>query len=126
MEDRWPAARGGSGHTRTGRMRMIDKNDSRERTPQRGGGDAGEYRLLYTYLRDRFSDRLVLTFGQIEDLLGFSLPVAARVEREWWGTTHTVADRSKQSEAWTLARRTASVNLRAQYVTFERETSVGT
>ena len=104
---------------------MIDQNDSRERTPRRGD-DAGEYRLLYTYLRDRFSDRLVLTFGQIEDLLGFSLPVAARVEREWWGTTHAVADRSKQSQAWTLARRTASVNLRAQYVTFERDTRVRT
>jgi hypothetical protein len=37
-------------------MRMIDQNDSRERTPRRGD-DAGEYRLLYTYLRDRFSDR---------------------------------------------------------------------
>ena len=103
-------------------MRMIDKNNSRERAPQRGDGEAGEYRLLYKYLRDRFSDRLVLTFGQIEDLLGFSLPAAARVEHEWWETTHAVADRSKQSDAWTLARRTASVNLRAQYVTFERET----
>lgn len=104
---------------------MIEQNDSRERTPRRGD-DAGEYRLLYTYLRDRFSDRLVLTFGQIEDLLGFSLPVAARVEREWWGTPDAVADRSKQSQAWTLARRTASVNLRAQYVTFEREARVRT
>ena len=103
---------------------MTDQNDSRERAPRRGD-DAGEYRLLYTYLRDRFSDRLVLTFGQIEDLLGFSLPVPARVEREWWGTTHAVADRSKQSQAWTLACRTASVNLRAQYVTFERDTRVG-
>ena len=104
---------------------MIDKRDSRERAP-RPGDEAGEYRLLYIYLRDRFSDRLVLTFGQIEDLLGFSLPVAARVEREWWATTHAVEDRSKQSQAWTLARRTASVNLPAQYVTFERDTRVRT
>ena len=67
---------------------MIDKNDSRERAPQRGDGEAGEYRLLYKYLRDRFSDRLLLTFGQIEDLLGFSLPVAARVEaREHYAAT---------------------------------------
>ena len=66
---------------------MIDKKDRRGAgvnapaadSPKRGDGDAGEYRLLYKYLRDRFSDRLVLTFGQIEDLLGFSLPVAARV-----------------------------------------------
>jgi hypothetical protein len=122
MEDSWSAARGGSGHSQQDECGMIDKNDWRERTPQRGDGEAGEYRLLYKYLRDRFSDRLVLTFGQIEDLLGFSLPAAARVEHEWWGTNHVVADRSKQSDAWTLARRSASVNLRAQYVTFERQT----
>ena len=60
-------------------------------------------------------------FGQIEDLLGFSLPGPARLESEWWGTTKVVADRSKQSDAWTLAHRTASVNLSAQCVTFERE-----
>jgi hypothetical protein len=87
----------------------------------RRDGEAGEYRLLYKYLRDRFADRLVLTFGQMEDLLGFPLPGPARVEREWWDTPATVADRSKQSDAWTLARRTASVNLSAQCVTFERE-----
>ena len=90
-------------------------------SPARRDADAGEYRLLYKYLRDRFADRLVLTFGQIEDLLGFALPGPARIEREWWGTTDSVADRSRQSDAWTLARRTASVNLPAQCVTFERE-----
>ena len=92
--------------------------------PESGGrrdSEAGEYRLLYKYLRDRFADRLVLTFGQIEDLLGFSLPAPARIEPEWWSTPDAVADRSMQSDAWTLARRTASVNLPAQCVTFERE-----
>jgi hypothetical protein len=82
---------------------------------------ASEYALLYKYLRDRFSDRLVLTFGQIEDLLGFSLPGPARVHREWWGDTDQDAERSKHSDAWTLAGRTASVNMSAQCVTFERE-----
>ena len=84
-------------------------------------GEAGEYRLLYKYLRDRFADRLVLTFGQIEDLIGFALPEPARVRREWWANTDSDADRPRQSDAWTLAHRTASVNLPAQYVTFERE-----
>ena len=54
---------------------------------KRGSGDAGEYRLLFEYLRDRFSDRLVLTFRQIEDLLGFALPAPARVQRDWWGNS---------------------------------------
>ena len=88
---------------------------------QRGDGDAGEYRLLYKYLHDRFADRLVLTFGQIEDLLGFPLPGPAREQREWWGTPHPGTGRAGQSDAWTLARRTATVNLSAQCVTFERE-----
>ena len=95
-------------------------NDAADST-QRARGEAGEYRLLYKYLRDRFSDRLVLTFGQIEDLLGFPLPSPARLQREWWGDTDPVAERSRQSDAWTLAGRTASVNLSAQCVTFERE-----
>ena len=88
--------------------------------PQRDAGDGGEYRLLCKHLRERFSDRLVLTFGQIEDLLGFSLPGLARVEREWWDNRPSVADRPRHSDAWMLAGRTASVNLSAQYVTFER------
>ena len=99
---------------------MSAPSDSR----QRGRADAGEYRLLYVYLRDRFSDRLVLTFGQIEDLLGFALPAPARVQRDWWGNSDLGADGSRQSDAWTLAGRTASVNLGAQCVTFERETWV--
>ena len=88
--------------------------------PIRRDADAGEYRLLYKYLRDRFADRLVLTFGQIEDLLGFALPGPARIEPDWWGTPEAVAERSKQSDAWTLAHRSARVNLSAQCVTFER------
>ena len=89
--------------------------------PQRAQVDTGEYRLLYKYLRHRFADRLVLTFGQIEDLVGFSLPGAARVQPEWWGRTETAPDHSRHSDAWTLAGRTATVNLSAQCVTFERE-----
>jgi hypothetical protein len=88
---------------------------------RRNAAESGEYRLLYKYLLNRFSDRLVLTFQQIEDLVGFPLPGVARVEREWWATADPAA-RSSQSDAWTLAGRTASVNLSAECVTFERET----
>ena len=82
---------------------------------------AGEYQLLYKYLRDRFADRVVLTFGEIEDLLGFSLPQDARAQLTWWNVTPAVA-RSAQSDAWVLAGRTATVNLLAKNVVFERET----
>jgi hypothetical protein len=80
----------------------------------------GEYGGLYKYLRDRYASRVVLTFGEIEDLLGFSLPGAARLKTEWWEGGAAVAQRSAQSDSWTLASRTAKVNLMAQNVLFER------
>jgi hypothetical protein len=80
---------------------------------------AGKYGLLYKYLRDRYADRLVLTFGQIEDLLGFALPEAASVERAWWDANPTTED-PQPSKPWTLANRTATVNLPARTVLFER------
>src|SRR5689334_4367894 len=79
-----------------------------------GNGDAGPYRLLFRYLRDRYADRLVLTFGQIEDLLGFPLPPSARSQSAWWdGDAHGSTPRSAQADAWALAARTATVNLSA-------------
>ena len=78
----------------------------------------GEYHQLHKYLRERFADRLVLTFGQIEDLLGFALPAAALVDGGWWNGTAT--NRTPQSDAWTLAHRTVTVNLQARSALFER------
>ena len=92
-----------------------------KRTPY---ADTGEYRLLYKYLRDRFADRVVLTFGQIEDLVGFSLPSGARLQREWWNVAASTAHESEPSASWTLADRTASVNLSARTVAFERNPSL--
>ena len=80
--------------------------------------NAGEYQLLYKYLRDRYANRVVLTFAEIEDVLGFSLPEDARLQQAWWGGTETIPCRS-----WTLASRTATANLLAQSVVFERQTS---
>jgi hypothetical protein len=90
---------------------------------QKARADTGEYRLLHKYLRERYANRVVLTFGEIEDLLGFALPEPARLQREWWGDADSVAPQSAQSDAWTLASRTATVNLSAKSVVFERQTS---
>jgi hypothetical protein len=85
-----------------------------------GGAMSGPYLLLYTYLDRRYADTLVLTFAQIEDILGFALPDAARLRREWW--THTAIDAggSSYSDAWILAKRTAVPNLPARTVMFAR------
>lgn len=88
--------------------------------PSAADANAGQYHGLYKYLRDRYANRIVLTFGEIEGLLGFSLPQPARIEMEWWGGAAAPGLRSSQTNAWTLAGRSAVVNLLAQTVVFER------
>lgn len=79
-----------------------------------------KYRSLHKYLKGRYADAVVLTFGEIEDLLGLPLPEAARLQSAWW--THVDADGtpSPQSRAWIDAERTAAPNLLARTVRFER------
>jgi hypothetical protein len=81
---------------------------------------AGRYALLYEYLEHRYADTVVLTFAQIEDVVGCALPEQARMRREWW-TDAAVSDAgTSYADAWRLASRTASPNLFAQIVTFDR------
>ena len=79
-----------------------------------------EYLPLHKYLYDRFADTVVLTFADIEAILGFTLPDLARVEQEWWANAEADNLPSAHARAWTEAGRTAKSNLRAQTVTFER------
>jgi hypothetical protein len=79
-----------------------------------------EYLSLHKYLHDRYADVVVLTFGQIEDLLGFRLPDIARLHREWWADADANSTPSAQARSWTQASRTATPNLLAQTVMFER------
>ena len=76
------------------------------------------YLPLYNYLEHRYASSVVLTFEQIESLLGFALPGAARREPGWW--TSVAGNEPRDDEAWTVAKRTATPNLLARHVTFER------
>jgi hypothetical protein len=80
----------------------------------------GKGQLLYKYLSERYAQRVVLKFSEIEDLLGFSLPDQARRRREWWTEGAPEFDLLNFADSWTLANRTASPNLLAQVVVFER------
>ena len=80
----------------------------------------GKYLLLHKYLNDRYANTVVLTFSQIEDLLGFSLPDQARQEQAWWTESPATAAGPSYSDAWILASRSAKPNLVAHTVTFER------
>lgn len=79
---------------------------------------SGQYQFFYKYLQERYATTVVLTFRQIEDLLGFALPAAARTDPGWW--TNAAEETAGCSDAWRLAHRTAKPNLLAQYVVFER------
>jgi hypothetical protein len=80
---------------------------------------SGKYGTLYKYLEHRYADVVVLTFAQIEDLLGFSLPQLARTHQAWW-TLGANVQGAPHLEAWTLAGRTATPNLQSKIVTFTR------
>ena len=92
----------------------------RDGAKRRRSSNAGRYQLLYEYLENRYAQAVVLTFEQIEDLLGFTLPVLARSDQDWWVVADTGTGEARFSDAWTLASRTARPNLKAQTVVFER------
>jgi hypothetical protein len=79
-----------------------------------------EYRTLHKYLDGRYADTVVLTFAEMEDLLGGPLPALARAEQEWWANPQINGSSSPQSRFWMQASRTAKANLAAQNVVFER------
>ena len=81
-----------------------------------------EYRPLHKYLRDRPADIIVLRLIEIEDLIGSKLPSPAHFQLDWWATADAEPV-SPQSRAWTEASRTATPNLGAQTVMFERQRS---
>ena len=103
----------GTGWRRSRRAAEATTTISLERTAP---GVPAAYLPLYTYLERRYASSAVLTFEQIEALLGFALPAPAYTEPAWW----TGSALSAHSEAWTGPAPTATPNLMARIVTFER------
>jgi hypothetical protein len=95
---------------------------NKDRAPGRAAKVPGRYASLHEYLVNRYADNVVLTFSQLEDLLGCALPDSARVQHEWWTIPDKDAGKSACSNAWILAGRTATPNLLARTVAFERRT----
>jgi hypothetical protein len=76
------------------------------------------YFSLYKYLEHRYASVVVLSFEQIDTLLGFALPVSARTEPGWWTAAGGIPQ--AHCSAWIGAGRTATPNLLAGNVAFER------
>jgi hypothetical protein len=85
-----------------------------------GPAMSGQYLSLHLYLLNRYANRVVLTFSEIEDLLGFSLPKRARLDPGWWALGDSSIPGPQRLDTWVLANRTATPNLPAQSVVFER------
>jgi hypothetical protein len=107
---------------RRARREEVPAPTSEPAAPQ-GHGMAEAYLSLHRYLANRYSDVVVLTFAQVEDLLGSPLPAPAKQDPAWWNSDD---DRNfGHSNSWRLAQRTAVANLAALTVTFERSSLGG-
>jgi len=103
------------------RSMALDQGEARAEAAQRRADVmSGEYQWLYQYLERRYAVTVVLTFAEIEDLLGFTLPDVARLRQDWWTNADPGLGRSHYSHSWIVAGRTATPNLLAQTVVFER------
>lgn len=60
----------------------------------------GKYSPLATYLKNSKNDTEVLTFKQIEEIIGSSLPNSALVHREWWANETNPNTRHTQCRGW--------------------------
>ena len=82
-------------------------------------GRGSRYRALHDYLKGLTVERIELTFGEIEKILGFPLPDSARKYGAFWanhhGGTHVWATQWMDA-GW----RTEKPNLAAERVTFVR------
>ena len=63
-----------------------------------------QYRPLHDYLEHRHAAIVVLTFAQIEALLGVALPAPASTERDWWMDA-AVRMNGTRKPGWTLGER---------------------
>ena len=77
----------------------------------------GKYQKLHSHLRNLEAREWQATFGQVEAVIEFNLPNAARDHRAWWANdnSHTHA------RAWlTAGWKTADVNMRTGTLLFRR------
>jgi hypothetical protein len=74
--------------------------------------------LLARYLDHQLSDRVLMTFEDMEDthIIGVTLPLAAKSEAHWW-----TDEASNQSRVWLdVAWEVRGANLNKGYVIFQR------
>jgi DNA-binding transcriptional regulator YiaG len=80
--------------------------------------EGSKYHLLYAHLRQSGNDEIMLTFGEIEKLLGIRLPASARTQRAWWSNR---SEGAVQAQAWMAAGyHIEAIDMQAERVTFRK------
>lgn len=83
----------------------------------------GKYEPLADHLSEEQENVWVASFGEIEAVLGFSLPPSAHIHREWWGNQR--GGGHSQAKGWQEAGwQVWKVDLPAKRVEFRRVGSV--
>lgn len=82
----------------------------------------GKYDPLINHLRSQVTDRIELTFREINALLGDDLPPVALNHASWWGNS-LIDPTHGWARGWTTAGWRARVNLANQRVIFEKANS---
>lgn len=77
-----------------------------------------KYESLTTYLNLCKNGRVRLSFSELEEILGFTLPLSARKYKAWWNNK----DKShSHSKSWGSAGYRVSDVVLETYVVFEKE-----
>ena len=84
----------------------------------------GKYAPLYRHLVAMEGAYWCVSFAELEAILGFELPVSARLYRSWWSNRKRSAGHS-QTLSWQAAGwKTCRLELEAETLVFEREDTV--
>ena len=78
------------------------------------------YLPLHKYLEGRYAETVVLRMTEMEDLMGAGLPAEAHLDAAWWDNGADDDSITPQAQCWKQAGRTATPNLAAHNVMFER------
>ena len=77
-----------------------------------------KYSALGSYLKRQHGDRVPMTFGEIERVIGAKLPASAHRHRPWWSNN---PDNSVMTKVWLDAGfESEQVNMEARKLVFRR------
>lgn len=96
----------------------LEKSKVYENANEESPSGSKKYRFLSDFLYKSNEPRIKLSFGEIEDILGFNLPDSASTHRAFWAntTSHSIA------LSWlSVNYEVAEANIENKYIVFEKK-----